>query len=267
MFEAPLGSSTYFTVMQVWMFFVGCCIGSFFNVVIHRLPRGESVVRPGSHCPGCDRAIAAYDNIPLVSYVLLRGKCRHCGASISARYPLVEAVTGLLALFLFREHGWSTQFLIEFVFACMLVIITFIDLDTYIIPDVFSLTGIVLGLATSFISIRLTWVESLTGVVLGGGFFWAIAVGYEFLRKREGLGGGDIKLLAMIGAFVGWSGVVFTILVASVVGLVVGLLVMWRTRQGLTAMIPFGPFLSLGAVCYLFWGQSFFIWYMLQMQG
>ena len=253
---------SYFTVMQAWMFIIGCCLGSFLNVVIHRLPKGESLVRPPSHCPGCDRPIAPYDNIPVVSYLLLRGKCRHCRVHISPRYPLVEALTGLVAMLLFRRYGFHPQLLVEFVFASILIIITFIDLDTYTIPDVFSLTGIGLGFLGSFLTARLSWTDSLLGVLLGGGLFWAIAAGYAWVRRREGLGGGDIKLLAMIGAFVGWSGVVFTILAASISGLAVGLVVMARSRQGLTAMIPFGPFLALGAISYIFWGQSFFQWYM-----
>ncbi len=253
---------SYFTVMQAWMFIIGCCLGSFYNVVIHRLPKGESLVRPPSHCPGCDRPIAPYDNIPVVSYLLLRGKCRHCRVHISPRYPLVEALTGLVAMLLFRRYGFHPQLLVEFVFASILIIITFIDLDTYTIPDVFSLTGIGLGFLGSFLTARLSWTDSLLGVLLGGGLFWAIAAGYAWVRRREGLGGGDIKLLAMIGAFVGWSGVVFTILAASISGLAVGLVVMARSRQGLTAMIPFGPFLALGAISYIFWGQSFFQWYM-----
>ncbi|MGD9503369.1 MAG: A24 family peptidase [Syntrophobacteraceae bacterium] len=253
---------SYFTVMQAWMFIIGCCLGSFYNVVIHRLPNGESLVHPPSHCPGCDKPIAPYDNIPILSYLLLRGKCRHCRASISPRYPLVEALTGLVAMLLFRRYGFHPQLLVEFVFASILIIITFIDLDTYTIPDVFSLTGIGLGFLGSFLTARLSWTDSLLGVLLGGGLFWAIAAGYAWVRRREGLGGGDIKLLAMIGAFVGWSGVVFTILAASISGLAVGLVVMARSRQGLTAMIPFGPFLALGAISYIFWGQSFFQWYM-----
>lgn len=251
-----------FMMLQASMFILGCCLGSFYNVVVYRLPKGESLIRPGSHCPQCNRPVAPYDNIPLLSYLMLLGKCRHCRASISMRYPIVEGITGLAALLLFRRYGFHPQFLVEFVFTSILIIITFIDLDTFIIPDVFSLTGIVVGFGASFFTPRLSWVESLVGILMGGGFFLAIALAYQRLRHREGLGGGDIKLLAMIGAFIGWTGIVFTILVASIAGLMIGLLVMWRTRQGLAAMIPFGPFLSLGAVSYLFWGQSFYYWYL-----
>jgi leader peptidase (prepilin peptidase)/N-methyltransferase len=249
-----------------WLVFVcGCCLGSFFNVVIYRLPNSQSIVKPASRCPSCRTPIAFYDNIPLLSYVLLRGKCRHCGARISLRYPLVEALTGTLLLLLFRHYGWGLAFLIYSVFVCLLVVVCFIDLDTFLIPDVLSLPGIVVGITTSFFNPQLGWVQSVIGILLGGGVFYLVAWGYQMLRHQEGLGGGDIKLLAMIGAFSGWPGVVFTILAGSLVGTVVGVAVMWKTRQGMTARIPFGPFLALGAVSYLFWGSAFFHWYLGRM--
>lgn len=253
---------TLFVFLQIMVFVMACCIGSFFNVVIHRLPAGESIVRPGSHCPGCKHPIAFYDNIPLLSFLILMGKCRYCREPISVRYPLVEALTGLLALLLFRLHGVQVQFLIDFFFVSLLILITFIDLDTYTIPNVLSLSGIVAGLALSFFSLRVSWFDSLLGIVLGGGFLYLIAVGYQYLRHQEGLGMGDVKLLGMVGAFLGWPGVLFTVLSGSVVGTLVGGVVMWRSRKGLNTMLPFGPFLSLGAITYLFWGQSFFRWYM-----
>ncbi len=254
------------TYLRICAFIVGSCLGSFLNVVIHRLPRDESLVRPGSHCPGCGRPIAPYDNIPLLSYLILLGKCRYCRASISPRYPLVEALAGLLAFLFADRYGLTPQLIIEFAFASLLVAITFIDLDTMTIPDVLSLSGVVLGLGTSFFTPRLTWVDSLAGALLGGGFFWLIGAAYHFLRHREGLGGGDVKLLAMIGAFTGVTGVAFTVLAASVSGLLAGLIVMWRTRQGMTAMLPFGPFLALGALAYLFWGDAVFEWYLAAMR-
>jgi leader peptidase (prepilin peptidase)/N-methyltransferase len=202
-----------------------------------------------------------------MSYVLLRGRCRYCNERISTRYPIVEVLSGVLALLLYWRYGLTPQFLIEFLFVSLLIVITFIDFDTYTIPDVISLPGIVLGFGSSFLTPRLTWVESLLGIVIGGGFFYAIAVGYQRLRGKEGLGGGDIKLLGMIGAFVGVQGVVFTVLVASVVGTILGLFAMWRFRKGLNTMIPFGPFLSIGAISYVFWGDSFFRWYLGEFWG
>jgi len=254
-------------VEQIMVFAVGCCLGSFYNVVVCRLPAKESLVRPGSHCPHCNHPIAYYDNVPLLSYILLRGKCRYCRAPISIRYPTIEAVTGLLGLLLFNRYGLHIQLFIECFFVSLLILIAFIDLDTYLIPDVLSLSGIVAGFALSFLTPRLTWWDSLLGIVLGGGFLYLIAVGYQFVRHQEGLGGGDIKLLGMIGAFVGWPGVVFTILAASIVGTVVGGVVMWRTRKGLATMLPFGPFLSAGAVGYIFWGDAFYRWYLGKLTG
>lgn len=254
--------------IQQWLVFgVGCCLGSFFNVVIHRLPARESLVHPGSRCPSCRNEIAFYDNIPLVSYLLLRGKCRHCGKPISFRYPFVEALTGLFALLLFRRYGWHPQFGIELFFVSLLIVITYIDLDTFSIYDLFSLGGLAAGFAFSFISVRVTWEESLIGIVLGGGLFFLIEKGYQWIRHGEGLGRGDVYLLAMIGAYVGWAGVVFTILVASLVGATTGMIVMRRGKEGLKTALPFGPFLALGAICYLFFGQSFYAWYLGEFLG
>jgi leader peptidase (prepilin peptidase) / N-methyltransferase len=250
-----------FVLQAAFVFMCGCCFGSLFNVVIYRLPIKQSIVRPGSHCPHCDHPLSCYDNIPLMSYLMLQGKCRYCGERISARYPLVEGLTGFLSLLLFLHHGWVPQFFVESLFASLLIVITFIDLDTYLIPDVLSLSGMLAGFALSFFTPRLSWLDSLLGIVLGGGFFFLIAIGYQYLRHKDGLGGGDIKLLAMIGAFLGWPGVVFTVLAASLVGTVVGLVVMWRSRKGLGTMLPFGPFLASGALLYLFWGEAFYLWY------
>lgn len=250
------------TFYQTLVFILGCCIGSFLNVLIYRLPQKQSLVLPASHCPQCGKEIAFYDNIPLLSYLMLRGKCRHCRASISLRYPMVEAMAGLLALVLFRRYGFEPQFFIEFVFVNLLLAIAFIDLDTFLIPDVLSLSGLVLGLLTSFMSVRISWIDSLLGILVGGGALYLIAYAYQVLRHQDGLGGGDIKLLGMIGAFLGVPGVVLTVILASVVGTTVGLVVMVRSGEGMKTMLPFGPFLSLGALVYTFWGESFVRWYL-----
>jgi leader peptidase (prepilin peptidase) / N-methyltransferase len=257
----------FHAVLRTFSFMVGACLGSFFNVVIHRLPAKESLAYPGSRCPRCRHAIAFYDNIPVLSYFLLRGKCRHCRSPISFRYPLVEALTGAMSLLLYNRYGLHAQFLIEFSFVAVLIVIAFIDFDTYTIPDVLSLPGIVAGLGLSFFSVRVTWIDSLLGTLLGGGCLYIIAYGYQRLRHQEGLGGGDIKLLGMIGAFVGLPGVVFTVLLASLVGSATGLFLMARSRKGLSTMVPFGPFLAFGAVCYLFWGADFFRWYLNEFAG
>jgi leader peptidase (prepilin peptidase)/N-methyltransferase len=175
---------------------------------------------------------------------------------------MVEAMAGFLALALFRRYGLEPQFFIELVFVVMLLAIAFIDLDTFLIPNVLSLSGLVLGLLTSFLSIRLTWIDSLLGIVIGGGFLYLIAMGYQVLRHQDGLGGGDIKLLGMIGAFLGVPGVVLTVILASVAGATVGLMTMHRSGEGMKTMLPFGPFLSLGALVYTFWGDGFIRWYL-----
>lgn len=253
----PLASWIGFTVA----FLVGCCLGSFYNVVIYRWPKGESIVSPPSRCPACGAFIRWYDNLPIISFVFLRGRCRQCRKAISWRYPAVELLTGFMTAGLWRLFGWSASFFVFFTFGSLLLLIAFIDLDTYLIPDVLSLGGLVLGLGASAVLPHMTWVESFVGAVLGGGLFLAVAWGYQRWRKQDGLGGGDIKLLAMIGAFIGWKGVLFTVFVSSLTGAAVGLLVMTRSRQGLVTRIPFGPFLSLGAICYVFWGERLAHWY------
>jgi leader peptidase (prepilin peptidase)/N-methyltransferase len=194
--------------------------------------------------------------------------CRHCKASISIRYPLVEGLSGLLALLLFRRYGLHPQFAIEFLFCSLLLIIAGIDLDTGLIPDILSLSGIVLGLALSFfIPTRVSWPDSLAGIILGGGIFYLIAAGYALVRHKDGLGGGDIKLLGMIGAFIGWPGVAFTILISSVSGMIIALPLMWRSGKGLGASLPFGPFLAFGAVSYIFCGRLLYHWYFSDLLG
>jgi len=252
---------------QVFVFVLGCCLGSFYNVVIHRLPRHESLISPGSRCPACGKSIAFYDNIPVASFIVLGAKCRWCRAPISPRYPLVELLTGILALLLFRRYGPNLQFGIEFFFVSLLLIIALIDLDTFLIPDVLSLPGIVLGFLFSFFTPRLSWNDSLLGIFLGGGLLYLIATGYALARKKEGMGGGDIKLLGMIGAFIGWPGVVFTVLVSSIAGLVVTIPLMLFKGKGLGSEIPYGPFLSFGAASYIFWGQFLIHWYYTEILG
>jgi leader peptidase (prepilin peptidase)/N-methyltransferase len=252
---------------QIIAFILGCILGSFYNVVIHRLPLGQSIVRPASMCPACGHAIAAYDNIPLLSWLLLGGRCRSCKTSISLRYPLVEGLAGILALLLFRRCGLHPQFPIEFIFCSLLLIITMIDLDTFTIPDILSLPGIVLGFALSFFTPRLLWWESLLGIAVGGGIFYLIAALFALVRRKEGLGMGDVKLLAMIGAFVGWKGVAFTILVSSVSGMIIAMPLMWRSGKGLGLAVPYGPFLAIGAVSYIFWGELFYHWYFSDLLG
>jgi leader peptidase (prepilin peptidase)/N-methyltransferase len=240
----------------------GAIIGSFLNVCIYRLPKGESIIFPGSHCPHCQRSIPFYDNIPLVSYLLLRGKCRYCKSPISLQYPLVEGVTAFSSFLLFSRFWISWSYFFYFLFIASLIVITVIDLYHQIIPDVISLPGIAVGLVASFILPQLTFLNSLIGVLLGGGSLFLVATFYQWLFKREGLGGGDVKLLAMIGAFLGWRAVILTILLGSLIGSIIGIIMMMVKGKDLKYAIPFGPFLSLGAAVSLFCGQTIITWYL-----
>jgi leader peptidase (prepilin peptidase)/N-methyltransferase len=240
----------------------GALVGSFLNVCIVRLPKEESIITPGSHCPHCKKPIKFYDNIPLVSYLLLMGKCRYCKKTISPQYPLVEGITALSSLFLFMRFGPSLSYLIYFAFVAALIIITVIDLYHQIIPDVISLPGIGVGLLASLIFSRIAFLDSLIGVLLGGGSLFLVATLYQWFFKREGMGGGDVKLLAMIGAFLGWKTVILTILLSSLIGSISGIIIIVLKGKDFKYAIPFGPFLSLGAVISLFYGNHIINWYL-----
>jgi leader peptidase (prepilin peptidase)/N-methyltransferase len=249
-------------MIEALAFVAGLVLGSFLNVCIRRLPVDESIVRPGSHCPHCKSSIRPYDNIPVVSYLLLGGRCRACGERISLRYPLVEVLTGIAMVALVRHFGLTPALPVYAAFLAALIVITFIDLDHQIIPDVISLPGIVIGLACAAAGVGPTLTASIIGLLLGGGFLYAVAVGYELLTGREGMGGGDIKLLAMIGTFLGWSGVLTTLLVGSFSGaLAGGALILLRRGDG-RSPIPFGPFLAGGATFALFAGNLAIDWYL-----
>ena len=246
----------------MFIFFLACCIGSFLNVCIYRLPQDLSIVSPRSFCPQCRTPVRGYDNIPLLSYLLLRGKCRSCGAKISWRYPLVEALTGAFAVALFLKFGLTVSFFAFFAFTAALLVIAFIDLDHRIIPDVISFPGIGIGFLLSFFLPNPSVTESLIGLLAGGGSLYLVAVGYEALTKREGMGGGDVKLLAMIGAWLGWKAVLFTLFFASLTGTLVGGGAMLIQKQGRHYAIPFGPFLAFAALAYLFFGPQLINWYL-----
>lgn len=249
---------SYYTLTA---FLFGAVVGSFLNVVIYRLPLGISIVTPRSRCPSCGGAITALQNIPILSYLLLRGRCAKCGAAISLRYPFVEALTGALWAGAFIRFGPGWQLGAAILLLTGLVAVTFIDLDHRIIPDSLSLGGIPTGFALSFLT-GLGWKASLYGIALGGGSLWAVAEGYRLITKREGMGFGDVKLLAALGAFLGWEAVLFIILIGSVVGALVGLVAAWAARGGRYMEIPFGPFLSFAAALYVFVGPQLMKWYM-----
>lgn len=256
MFEelGPLMADGWFPT--VIMFFLGAIWGSFANVVILRLPRGESVVRPRSRCGQCGQPIAWYDNIPISSWFVRRGRCRSCGGRFSIRYPVVEFLTAFLFALCFQMDGWSWTLVEHLLFSFGLVCCTFIDIDHMILPDEFTLSGIVIGLVGAALNPdRIFW-EALAGVLVGGGFLWLMAWLYFLFSGQEGMGGGDIKLLAWIGAVLGLKAIPYVILVSAVVGTVLGLLLTWRQGKGLKTVIPYGPYLALAALSFLFGGRT-----------
>lgn len=245
------------------VFMFGMCIGSFLNVCIHRLPSSMSIINPSrSFCPQCNSAIQFYDNIPVLSYLWLKGRCRNCKASISLRYPLVELMAGILAIAILFMFGLTLEGVVYFVFISSLLVITFIDIDHKIIPDIITLPGIPIGLAASIVLPDMTFKSSLLGLLVGGGSLLLVAWTYSLITQKEGMGGGDIKLLGMIGTFIGWKGVIFTIFAASLTGTFVGIIVMLLKGKNLKFAIPFGPFLSIGAMSYIFFGDKVFFWYL-----
>ena len=251
--------------LDIYVLIVGMCIGSFLNVCIHRLPHGNSIVSPPSACPKCGQSIKWYDNIPVVSYILLRGRCRGCHTRISLRYPVIEMLTGLFAWITLLQFGLSFAAAIYFVFIAALLVITFIDIDHRIIPDVISLPGIPLGFAASFLLPGMDWFSSLLGILIGGGSLLVIAMGYQLITGKDGMGGGDIKLLAMIGAFVGWKGVLFTIMASSLFGTLVGVAMMLKAGKGMKMALPYGPFLASGTILYIFVGPQIIQWYLYRL--
>lgn len=246
----------------LFAFLLGAAIGSFLNVCIYRLPLRESIAFPASHCRTCSTPLAWYDNVPLLSYLIRGGRCRFCGAQFSVRYFLVELLTALLAVALVYRFGVTVTAVGYFLFSTALIVITFIDFDHQLIPDVISLPGIVAGVVFSLVSPELSVWNSLIGLGTGAGVLLAVAFAYRALTGREGMGGGDVKLLAMIGAFLGWRAVPLTLFVASCVGSVVGVSTMVRRHANTQLALPFGPFLSVGALCYLFWGEGIIAWYL-----
>lgn len=247
---------------SIAFFILGLLLGSFANVVIHRVPLGESIVMPRSRCPSCKTQISWYHNIPVVSWIFLKGKCSSCKTKISFRYPLVELLTGLIFGFTILKVDPS-YFLIELLVLFFgLIIVSFIDYDHYIIPDKISYPGMVLGLVGAALNPEREFLDALLGLLMGGGFLWAIAVIYFKIKKEEGMGGGDIKLLAWIGSVLGWKPIAFIILVSSLLGSFVGLYLIYKNKDSLKKVIPFGPFIAVAAVLYIFFGKELTAWYL-----
>jgi len=263
-------SSTIY-VLYFLTFFLGAIVGSFLNVCILRLPKEESIVSPSSHCPNCKTPIPFYDNVPLISYLFLVGRCCFCSEKISPRYFVVELLMASLSVALLHHLGLGFAFFVNFVFVAALVVISFVDLDVRIVPDVISLPGIAVGLLSAIVSWLLSIdpllilpspVSSLLGVVFGGGILLIVAWGYEYFTGIEGMGGGDIKLLAMIGAFLGWPSIPLALFFASLAGSIVGIAFMVTKGVGGKFALPFAPFLCLGALFHLFFARELITFYL-----
>jgi leader peptidase (prepilin peptidase)/N-methyltransferase len=279
-----MSAELYQLLIGIWIGFTGAAVGSFLNVVIYRLPHDLSIVKPRSRCPNCERSIAWYDNIPIISFIILGAKCRHCKSKISIRYPLVEILSAFIALALWCKFGLSKELAVHFVFSAALIAVTFIDIDWRIIPNEISLPGILIGFGCSFLWAGF-WQESLIGLVVGGGGLLLLSLSYSLIRGREGMGMGDVKLLAMLGAWLGWKSLLFILLFASLQGLVITVIMVifgvklkpplpedWEEEKEtspeqnqeeveatfLSAAIPFGPFLAVSAVEYLFLAEWFY---------
>ena len=237
------------------IFLFGASVGSFLNVCIYRLPKEESIISPRSHCTTCNKPVLARDNIPVLSYILLRGKCRNCGEKFSVIYPIIEFLTGIVFVYFFYFFGFNLKVIPYLILTCSLIVISIIDINHRIIPNEISIPFIFLGiLFTPILPIKLY--DSLLGILFGGGILYSIAVIYALVAKKEGMGMGDVKLLAMIGAFLGIRGVLVTILLGSFLGTIGGFAAILLSGKGRDYPIPFGAFLSIGAVIALLWGDE-----------
>ncbi len=251
----------YYGINAILIFILGLIVGSFNNVCIYRIPRNESIIYPASHCPKCRSSIKPIDNIPLLSYILLKGKCRNCGSKIPIQYPVVEFLTGIIYIFIFLIYGLTLQWLIYIILSSTLIIIAFIDLNEQIVPDIISLPGIVIGLILSFFVPYISFINSVLGVVVGGGIIFIIGLAGSVIFKKEAMGGGDVKLAAMIGAFLGWKYTIISLFLGFFLGALVGIFLILSKIKSREDMVPFGPFIALGSFITLLWGEKILSWY------
>jgi len=252
----------YYGINIVLIFILGLIVGSFSNVCIYRIPRNESIIFPASHCPKCRSNISPKDNVPILSYILLKGRCRNCKSKISIQYPIVEFLTGLTYLTIYLAYGLSIQTLIYIILSSALVIIAFIDLNEQIVPDVISLPGIVIGFIISFFVPYISFINSALGVFVGGGIILVIGLAGSVIFKKEAMGGGDVKLAAMIGAFLGWRYVVISLFLGFFLGALTGIILIIAKIKSREDMVPFGPFIVLGSFITLLWGEKIISWYL-----
>jgi leader peptidase (prepilin peptidase)/N-methyltransferase len=247
--------------IEVVLLLFGLCVGSFLNVCIHRLPLKQSVVRPGSRCPSCGYELRWYDNVPVLSYVMLRARCRSCSRPISLQYPLIEVVTAIVFLAHWYAFGPTPLLAARLVLGCALIVLFMIDLEHQILPDVITLPGIVIGLVLS-VFLPPGPIASLIGVLLGGGVVWAIAEAWFRLRKVEAMGFGDVKMLAMVGAWLGWKMVLLTFVLSSMMGGLVGAVLLASRRADMATRVPFGTMLAVAAMIASLYGGPILAWYL-----
>ncbi len=240
---------------------VGAVIGSFLNVCIYRLPLGKSIVWPASACESCGRELAWFENLPVISYVALGARCRTCRAPLSPRHPAIEILTALMFGVAAWYYGPTVLLASRLVFGCALIVLFAIDLEHHLLPNAITLPGIVVGLAFSLVT-EPGWLSSLAGAAVGGGSLWLIAEVYYRLRHEEGLGMGDVKMLAMIGAFIGWQLTIVTLMMASVAGSIVGVIVIASRKGDMKYALPFGTFLAMGAALAATVGPDLLGWYL-----
>ncbi|HEY7443690.1 MAG TPA: prepilin peptidase [Vicinamibacterales bacterium] len=240
---------------------LGLAVGSFLNVCIHRLPRQESLAWPASRCPKCSSPLGWYDNIPLLSYIVLGGRCRRCGARIPVMYPLVELVTGVVCVAAYFLFGPSPLLGARLLFACSMIVLFVIDLQHRILPNIITVPGIVVGFLFSFF-LPPGWISSLIGIIAGGGVLLLMAEMYYRLRKEEGLGMGDVKMLAMIGAFLGWKLMLVTLVLSSFLGSFIGIAMIVLKKGDMKYALPFGTFLAIGAIVASVSGDAILRWYL-----
>jgi len=240
------------------IFLFGVALGSFLNVLIYRLPRDLSIVSPPSSCPQCRNRIAFYDNIPILSYLILSGKCRKCGYKIPFRYFIVEFISGAVCVIAIWKFGISMQGLISTFLLLSFIAIFFIDLEFQIIPNVFTIPGIIIGFSASITNYAFVdWRHSLLGIIIGGVLFFLVGYFGQLVFKKEALGFGDVKLAAMLGAFMGWKNVLLILVIGSFLGSIVGIsLILMAGKKGRSSYVPFGPFLVAAAAIAMFWGEK-----------
>jgi leader peptidase (prepilin peptidase)/N-methyltransferase len=255
-----IGSGPLFALASL---ILGLVLGSFYNVCIHRYLEDESIVSPGSRCPGCGHPLAWWENIPLISFVILGGRCRECKEGINWRYPVVEGISGLWALLLALKFGPGWAWLVYLLFGGLLIVMSFIDLESFILPDAMTLPGGVAALLCAAFLLDTGWSSAVLGAVIGAGAFFLLQKGYKLLRGVEGLGSGDVKLMFLLGGLLGWQSLVLVVFFGAISGLLVSLVYLLREGgEGMMTAIPFGPFLSLGGMLYILCGPEIWRWYL-----